>query len=602
MTTDPAKSRLIGLSLLSVSVLSLPIAIVLIAGNENNELFNRQRVVVASIEEIDRVTHAFDVTRFWNADLMASAQRVGDHAANPGLEELANTGSAALAETAWQELDRHLESMAAKHHKDASYIRENAVKMKESLERATVAFGERDRDIATVAAAAARTAIADTYVRLRKVREQRNREALMLATSLEGNHLRTRSAAIWGGAASVGFVFLVTFWAAGKGHGISHVSELRTATASPASDAEQVPPSSTGTPVAAIRILEAEQACNRAAVSLSLHLEQRTESCERLAEDLQSTISNTANILDHIKQFADERDRGDSNIGHIASSVVEVSGGLRNVSNHTTSMVEAISLVSISIEEMKNSVTEVAEHSSAASNVAQRATGIAERTDDTFATLGRSAQEIGKTVEVINEIAEQTNLLALNASIEAASAGDAGRGFAVVANEVKELAKQTAQATEDIGAKITTMRSDTHNAVAAISELVAIIEEINGISHTIAEAVETQLESSSEIAESTTEAADSAKVINENVREASEGAIRLSQCADELVESAESDGSQANSRDLIQELEALSSAISSLSNAAESGAQASRDVSREGSELVEFNRDLELSKATLQGQ
>ena len=120
-------------------------------------------------------------------------------------------------------------------------------------------------------------------------------------------------------------------------------------------------------------------------------------------------------------------------------------------------------------------------------------------------------------IKVITSIAQQTNLLALNATIEAARAGEAGKGFAVVANEVKELAKATAKATEDIGQKIEAIQGDTKGAVAAIREISAIINQINDIQSTIASAVEEQTATTNEISRNVTEAAKGSAEITQNI-------------------------------------------------------------------------------------
>ncbi len=132
---------------------------------------------------------------------------------------------------------------------------------------------------------------------------------------------------------------------------------------------------------------------------------------------------------------------------------------------------------------------------------------IAETTNETIAKLGQSSAEIGKVIKVITSIAQQTNLLALNATIEAARAGEAGKGFAVVANEVKELAKQTAKATEDISRKIEAIQADTKGAVDAIGQIGRIIMQINDIQNTIASAVEEQTATTNEISRNVAEAA-----------------------------------------------------------------------------------------------
>ncbi len=166
-----------------------------------------------------------------------------------------------------------------------------------------------------------------------------------------------------------------------------------------------------------------------------------------------------------------------------------------------------VGVVAAGSEEMLASIREISKSATEASRVAKAAVSMAESTNQTIGKLGISSQEIGKVIKVITSIAQQTNLLALNATIEAARAGEAGKGFAVVANEVKELAKETARATEEIGHKIEAIQSDTKAAVTAIGQVGEVINQVNDISNTIASAVEEQTATTNEIGRNVTEAA-----------------------------------------------------------------------------------------------
>jgi len=170
---------------------------------------------------------------------------------------------------------------------------------------------------------------------------------------------------------------------------------------------------------------------------------------------------------------------------------------------------------------------------------------VAETTNSIVGKLGESSADIGKVVKVITSIAQQTNLLALNATIEAARAGEAGKGFAVVANEVKELAKETAKATEDISQKIEAIQGDTKGAVEAIAEITTVINQLNDISGTIASAVEEQTATTNEIGRNVTEAAQGSGEIAQNItgvaaaaESTSSGATDTQKAASELARMA----------------------------------------------------------------
>lgn len=206
-----------------------------------------------------------------------------------------------------------------------------------------------------------------------------------------------------------------------------------------------------------------------------------------------------------------------------------------------------VSTVASAAEEMGASIKEIAKNANEAARVATSAVKVAQTTNETVAKLGSSSAEIGNVIKVITSIAQQTNLLALNATIEAARAGEAGKGFAVVANEVKELAKQTAKATEDISRKIEAIQTDTKGAVQAIGEIGKIINQINDYQTTIASAVEQQTATTAEISRNVAEAARGSNEIANNItgvaeaaRSTTEGATNTQASADELARLATS--------------------------------------------------------------
>ncbi|MBI3410969.1 MAG: HAMP domain-containing protein [Planctomycetes bacterium] len=197
-----------------------------------------------------------------------------------------------------------------------------------------------------------------------------------------------------------------------------------------------------------------------------------------------------------------------------------------------------VQTVATAVEEMSASIREIAKNAGEGAKIASNAVQVANATSETIAKLGDSSAEIGQVIKVITSIAQQTNLLALNATIEAARAGEAGKGFAVVANEVKELAKETAKATEDISQKIEAIQGDTKGAVDAIKQIRGIITQMNDISNTIAGAVEEQSATVSEMGRNVGEAAKGAGEIAQNITSVSKTAQDTTQGAGNVQQSA----------------------------------------------------------------
>ncbi|MZH02435.1 MAG: methyl-accepting chemotaxis protein, partial [Nitrospinae bacterium] len=186
------------------------------------------------------------------------------------------------------------------------------------------------------------------------------------------------------------------------------------------------------------------------------------------------------------------------------------------VAEHGKEVSANVNSVATGMEEMNSSINEIAGSASKAADTSSAAVKSSQEANSIISSLGTSSQEIGEVIKVINGIAEQTNLLALNATIEAARAGEAGKGFAVVANEVKELANQTARATGEITGKIQTIQSDVGGAVNSIGDVSRVIDQINGISTTIASAVEEQTATTGEMSRNVTDAAKGSESISEN--------------------------------------------------------------------------------------
>jgi methyl-accepting chemotaxis protein len=257
-------------------------------------------------------------------------------------------------------------------------------------------------------------------------------------------------------------------------------------------------------------------------------------------EKVHDLLTQIASSAQHVSSASEELSVTSQ---QITANSEETSAQADVVSNATQKVSQNLQTVATGAEEMGVSIKDIAKNATEAAKVATSAVKVAETATATVFKLGDSSAEIGQVIKVITSIAQQTNLLALNATIEAARAGEAGKGFAVVANEVKELAKETAKATEDISNKIEAIQSDTKAAVDAIASISEVINQISDISSTIATAVEEQNATTNEMSRNVAEAAQGSGEITSNIagvaeaaQSTSRGSADTQKAAQELVQ------------------------------------------------------------------
>ena len=267
-------------------------------------------------------------------------------------------------------------------------------------------------------------------------------------------------------------------------------------------------------------------------------------------------VTLVSNLNEASSQLAAAAAELNATASEMSSNAEETNREAVSAAGASEEISRGVDAVATNSEEMNAAIKEIARNASEASAMSNATLKQAQTTNHTIAQLGQSSQEIGNVIKVISSIAQQTNLLALNATIEAARAGEAGRGFAVVANEVKELAKQTARATEEITGKINAIQRDTGAAVEAIAAIAISIEKLNNIAGAIAASVEEQQATTTEMSRVVQDSAKGVSSITRNIKAVSEASSQTSSGASQCMTAAKQLAQLADSlRELVQKVQ-----------------------------------------------
>ncbi len=275
------------------------------------------------------------------------------------------------------------------------------------------------------------------------------------------------------------------------------------------------------------------------------NMKDMTQNLARMFADItggvQTLTSSSTELSAISQQMASGSEQSSEKANNVASAAEEMSTSMNSVAAATEQTTASLQMIVSAAEEMSVTINEIAKNTAKGSQTTSEAVEKAEHISGKVKELGKAASEISKVTETISDISEQTNLLALNATIEAARAGEAGKGFAVVAGEIKALAQQTAEATDEIGSRIGDVQASTQESVSAIGSIVEIINEINMIVTSVATAIEEQSATTQEISSNVSQAAAGVQEVNENVNQTSAVAGEVtkdvhmvSQAADEI--------------------------------------------------------------------
>jgi methyl-accepting chemotaxis protein len=282
---------------------------------------------------------------------------------------------------------------------------------------------------------------------------------------------------------------------------------------------------------------------------LGINSEQMGNYLGKIQGQTQEAAKASENVSNNVITVASAAEQASANVTEVSTGIEELSANIRTVAelarqgstnieqmaSGAEQMDNAISTVATAVEEMTATISEVDKNTTEAANIAAQASLKADQASSIMRTLRESSKKISDVVKIINKIADQTNMLALNATIEAASAGEAGKGFGVVAAEVKELARQSAEATEEISEQIDSIQRETVNAVKSIEDVSVVINKVKAINESIAKAQQEQSNAAREISMNMLQSSQLVKNVSKHASETAEGVNEITRAMEEAA-------------------------------------------------------------------